>query len=111
MKNYFYTIFLAFIFGFCSLGFAQSSDLLQQPKTETIEGLSIYPNPVSNGKLYITTKSNLNKAINIYDVLGKKVMSTSLFGKELNIVKLTPGVYIIKIDENSITATRKLVVR
>lgn len=111
MKNYVFIIFFTFTLGFSSFGFAQSSDLQQQPKTETIEGLSIYPNPVSNGKLYITTKNNLTKSIEIFDILGKRIVSTSLFGEELNISKLSPGVYIIKIEENSITATRKLVVR
>ena len=49
--------------------------------------------------------------IEIFDVLGKKIYSTSLFGKELNISKLTPGIYILKIKENNSSATRKLVVR
>ena len=80
-------------------------------KTEIIEDLSIYPNPVSNGKIYITTKENLTKEIEIFDVLGKKVFSASLFGKELNISKLTPGIYILKIKENDSSATRKLVVK
>ena len=59
----------------------------------------------------ITTKNNLTKDIEIFDVLGKKVFTASLFDKELNISKLTPGVYILKIKENNITATRKLVIR
>ncbi len=79
--------------------------------SESIEDLSIYPNPVSNGKIFISTKLNLSKEVEIFDVLGKKIYSTSMFGKELNISKLSPGIYILKIKENNISATRKLVVR
>lgn len=93
-----------------SFGYSQIAEP-NASTTEIIEDLSIYPNPASNGKIYITTKQNLAKDIEIFDVLGKKIYSTSLFGKELNISKLTPGIYILKIKENNVSATRKLVVR
>jgi hypothetical protein len=66
---------------------------------------------VSNGKIYITSKSSLDKDIIIFDVLGKKVLQTTLNTKELNISSLSPGVYIIKIKEGEATATRKLIVK
>jgi len=47
----------------------------------------------------------------IFDVLGKKVLQTTMSSKELNISNLTPGVYIIKINEGDATATRKLIVK
>lgn len=110
MKNYLYILWLVVFLSASNIGYSQ----IDQPKTtitETIEDLSIYPNPVSNGKIYITTKLNLTKEIEIFDVLGKKIYSTSLFGKELNVSKLTPGIYILKIKEINSSATRKLVVR
>jgi hypothetical protein len=73
--------------------------------------LSLYPNPVSNGKVYITTKNDLDKEIQIFDVLGKKVFQTVLSSRELNISTLSPGVYIIKIKEEEASTTRKLIVR
>ncbi|TYB79911.1 T9SS type A sorting domain-containing protein [Bizionia myxarmorum] len=79
--------------------------------SENMENLSVYPNPVSNGKLYIATKFNLSKQIIIYNVLGNTIMSETLSGKELNISKIKPGIYIIKITENNVTATRKLIVK
>ena len=86
----------------------------QQPKAQentSIEGLSLYPNPVVNGKVYISTKEDLEKEITIFDVLGKKVLQTQLSSRELNVSSLSPGVYIIKINENQATATRKLIIR
>lgn len=80
-------------------------------ESASIEGLSLYPNPVSSDKVYITTKNDLDKEIQIFDVLGKKILQTVLSSRELNVSSLTPGVYIIKIKEEESTATRKLIIR
>lgn len=90
---------------------AQEGKQPSKVQENTIEGLNFYPNPVTNGKVYITTKSNEDKLITIFDVLGKRVLQTSLASKELNVSSLTPGVYIIKIEEGDATATRKLIIR
>lgn len=91
-----------------------AQDTKQQAKsqeTSVIEGLSLFPNPVSNGKVYITSKNDLDKSIIIYNVLGKKALQTTISSKELNVSDLLPGVYIIKINEGDATATRKLIVK
>ncbi len=102
IKNYFYIIlfFLAFSFA------ASAQDGKQQG-----ESLGFYPNPVSNGKIYITSRTSLDKEVLIFDVLGKKVLQTTISSRELNIASIPPGVYIIKITEADTTATRKLIVR
>ena len=103
-KNYF------FILIFCIFSMAASAQ--ERPNADTsIEGLAFYPNPVSNGKIYITSKSSMSKEITIFDVLGKSVLNTELNSKELNVSSLSPGVYIIKIREGEATATRKLIVK
>ena len=83
------------------------------PKQNNIEGLSIYPNPVNNGKqiIYITSKKSLTKKVEVFNALGKQILSHVLVGKELNISKLSTGVYILKITENKISETRKLVIK
>ena len=111
IKNYFYTALLLLLFSTLSVSAQESK---QQPKsqdTSVIEGLSLYPNPVNNGKVYITTKNDLDKNIIIFDVLGKKALQTTISSKELNVSDLLPGVYIIKINEGEATATRKLIVK
>jgi hypothetical protein len=92
-------------------GHAQS-DVNYARADKKIEGLSIYPNPVQNGKqfIYITSKNNLNKKVEIYNVLGKQVYSAMLSGKELNISELNSGVYILKVTENETSESRKLVI-
>lgn len=113
MKNYFSFLLLMICLTFGTITYAQSDPSKSSISSlHDIEELSIYPNPVSNGKIYITTSQlNSSKDIQIYDVLGKNVLSTILLGKELNISKLTPGIYILKIKEGEHSATRKLVVK
>ena len=111
VKKYFYiTLLLGFFFTMS----VSAQDIKQNSKIQestVIEGLNLYPNPVSDGKVYITSKNDLDKNIIIFDVLGKKILQTTMSSKELNISNLTPGVYIIRIEENQATATRKLIVR
>ncbi|PKW28610.1 T9SS type A sorting domain-containing protein [Flavobacterium lindanitolerans] len=76
----------------------------------TIPGLKVYPNPVTNGKLFITTVANVEKTIAIYDVLGKQVANT-IAKDYVNVSNLKDGVYIVKITEEGKTATRKLVIK
>jgi hypothetical protein len=76
----------------------------------SIEGLKVYPNPVVDGRLYINTASNASKAVAIYDVLGKQVISTAT-QNTVNVSNLNGGVYIVKIIEEGKTATRKLVIK
>ncbi len=110
MKKKYYYLLLMFCFLISGLT-AQEIKPAAKIQETSIEGLNFYPNPVSNGKIYITSKSTLDKEITIFDVLGKKVLYTVLNSKELNISNLSPGVYIIKIKEDEATATRKLIIK
>ncbi len=76
-----------------------------------IDGLKVYPNPVSNGVLHIESNLNTERTISLFDVLGKQVISTTTSNTTINIATLKSGIYIVKITEAGKTATRKLVVR
>ena len=73
--------------------------------------LGFYPNPVNNGKIYLTSKTSLDKEVIIFDVLGKKVFQNTVSSKELSLANLLPGVYIIKLREGEVTTTRKLIIK
>jgi len=80
-------------------------------KVQEIVGFKMYPNPVLNGKIFIITSLDSTKKIQILDIVGNQVMSTNLISRELDISKLTPGLYILKVLEEGKTATRKLVIK
>ncbi|PKP15524.1 MAG: hypothetical protein CVU07_09840, partial [Bacteroidetes bacterium HGW-Bacteroidetes-23] len=76
----------------------------------SIEGLKVYPNPVTNGTLYISTQANAERTIQIYDILGKQVVNKVTSNEAINVSNLNAGVYIVKITEEGKTASRKLVI-
>jgi hypothetical protein len=104
-KNIFLILLLVLTGSFAA--FAQENKL--QPGVA--EGLSFYPNPVNNGKIYLTSKTSLDKEIIIFDVLGKKVFQNTVSSKEISLANLMPGVYIIKLREGDLTTTRKLIIK
>ncbi|MFD1094298.1 T9SS type A sorting domain-containing protein [Salegentibacter chungangensis] len=108
---YLYSFILACFLLFASPANAQDNMRMPDRTEVQIEGLSIYPNPVTGGKVYISTARNLEKDIEIYNVLGKPIYKARLRGKELDVSSLDAGIYILKIQEESSKSTRKLVVR
>ncbi len=77
-----------------------------------IEGFSMYPNPVSNGKLFMSSNSNITKQLKIYSLLGKLVYSKNVNAKEtIDITKLNAGMYMVKIKEDDKISTRKLIIK
>lgn len=75
-----------------------------------IEGLRMYPNPLSGNTLHLTSTQNLNMTIQIIDTLGKTILKSEVINNSVNISSLNSGVYIIKITEDNKTALRKLIV-
>ena len=110
-KKYFYIATLLVFFFALDASAQETKQQSKLQESTSIEGLSLYPNPVSNGKVYITSKNDSDKDIIIFDVLGKKVLQTTISSKELAVSNLSPGVYIIKISEGDASATRKLIVK
>ena len=77
----------------------------------TIDGFSLYPNPVTNGEINISTAANGTKSVQIFDVLGKQVYSKTIQGNEtIKTSNIEAGVYILKVEENGNVATRKLII-
>ena len=77
----------------------------------SIAGLKVYPNPVSNGTLFIETDLNAAKTVTIFDVLGKQVLNTTTSSNAVNVSQLHTGIYMVQITEEGNTATKKLVIR
>ncbi|WP_373057730.1 T9SS type A sorting domain-containing protein [Zunongwangia sp. H14] len=110
-QKYFFSFFIIVLLFFAIPAEAQDTTSTGHKTEVPISGLSIYPNPVTNGKVYISTTRNLEKEIEIYNVLGKPVKKIRLRGRELDVSSLTPGIYILKIEEQNNRATRKLVIK
>ncbi len=99
-------LYLLFFFLFVSVCYGQDVKA-----NGDIDGFKLYPNPVTNGKIYINTSQNAPKQIFIFDVLGTKVLETTILGPELNLSDLDAGVYVLRVYERNKVATRKLIVK
>ena len=75
----------------------------------SLTGLRIFPNPTTN-YLQITLNqqpiANGTQA-NVYDMLGRKVSETILFGNQLPVADLVNGVYLIQLTDGESTYTAK----
>jgi len=112
-KNYFFLILL--LVTACFYGQTDKDTYTSEnrsiQKSKEIKNFKIFPNPVVNGILYIHTFNNAEKKVQLYNILGKEILNVTLRGKELNISKFEPGVYILKVNEKGNTSIRKLVVK
>ena len=89
--------------------FTWTAPTLSTENFETTE-FTVYPNPASNGFVNITTASNEAINVSVFDVLGKKVLSQTI-NNRLNVSTLKSGVYILNLNQNGATTTKKLVIK
>jgi hypothetical protein len=82
-------------------------------RNNTIEGFATYPNPVTNKRFTIKSNSSETKEVSIFNVLGKRVLSSSFSGvkSDVDVSSISSGLYILKVTEGTKTATSKLVIR
>lgn len=85
--------------------------LLSTNQVSEIAGLNLYPNPVSNGTMFIESDANAERTVTVFDVLGKQILNTTTSTNAINVSQLNTGVYMVRITEEGKTATKKLVIR
>lgn len=116
--NKIYVLFISiafFLFSFTHECFGQGQLSATENLTisNKIEGLRIYPNPVLGDKLFITSDSKKSKAVTVFNVLGKKVLFEIITpnSQELDVSGLNPGIYVLRIKEDEVTASKKLIIK
>ncbi|GGW47239.1 T9SS type A sorting domain-containing protein [Arenibacter certesii] len=100
-------LYLIVTFLFLSFSYGQDS----KGNSGDIDGFKLYPNPATNGRVYISTTLNAPKKVLIFDIFGTKVLETTLLGMELKLDNLDSGVYMLRITEKNKIATRKLIIK
>ena len=72
--------------------------------------LRVYPNPAQD-VINIESKTIKLSSVDMYNVLGAKVMSSEMLNNRINVSNLTKGVYFMKINaEEGGSATKKIVI-
>lgn len=90
---------------------SNAQDLTLSIVDNTIDGFNVFPNPVKNGEINISTVANGTKSVQIFDVLGKQVYSKTIQSNEtIKTSNLTAGMYILRVEENGKVASSRLIV-
>lgn len=77
-----------------------------------VSKFTVYPNPVTNGKLYISSESSSEKQVAIYSILGQKVLDAKTSNNsEINVSNLAKGAYILTVTEEGKTDSKKLIIQ
>lgn len=72
--------------------------------------LRVYPNPAQNN---VTVKSDGIKieSVEIFDVLGKNVLKSDLVNDKINVSNLNSGTYLLRLNSDKSSSTRKLIIK
>lgn len=73
----------------------------------TQKTITIYPNPVSGNHITVNTTESLD--FEIYNLLGKLTLKGTSQNGQINVDKLTKGIYLIKLKTGNRTITKKLI--
>ena len=71
----------------------------------------VYPNPVSNGTVTITSQFTETITATVFDILGKEVINERVNNNTLDVSQLNKGIYLMKLTQNGASATQKLVIK
>ena len=79
-------------------------------------GISVYPNPVQNNVFNIQVASAQNTDVVVFNSLGQQVACnvSAISGTTINVQpqsQLATGIYIVKITNNGVTETKKVIVK
>ena len=82
-----------------SIGYVNVVETLSLNETQ-LNSIEIYPNPVSN--ILQIKSSNKIETIELYDYLGRKIISKEIFNQNatVNVSTLSAGIFILVIDKN-----------
>ena len=71
--------------------------------------ISIYPNPVKDA-LHINLNETVETKVEIYDVLGKRILSKVIYSSStINTSNLNSGLYILKLTQDKESISKKLI--
>lgn len=82
-----------------------------------IEGLVLWPNPVSNSLKIQFKNSDTNEvSIGLFDLQGRQILKsfeaskTNIFTREINVQKIASGIYLLTIQQGNKRTTKKILV-
>lgn len=103
------------IYGIMKYGTINTPFTLGVLSSVDINNPNVFPNPITNGELFLTDQKNEILSVSFNNVLGQTV-KTVYFGnkttdnKKVDVSELAKGVYYLRIDSNQGLRTKKIIV-
>ena len=72
--------------------------------------MSLYPNPTNQNYVTIETPISGSKEIEVFELLGKKVIDVNSSSNQLDVSQLNSGVYMVRVTIENQSSTTKLIV-
>ena len=73
--------------------------------------MNVFPNPVDGNYVTIQTPTNGLKEVEIFDLLGKQVINTTIISDSLDVSRLNSGVYMLRVTVENQSNTTKLIIK
>jgi hypothetical protein len=73
--------------------------------------LRIYPNPVDGNTVTILSSVSGNKFVEVFDINGRKVISTTISNDDLDVSNLVSGFYTTRVTIEGKSSVSKLIVK
>ena len=71
----------------------------------------IYPNPSKSNFVNITSTGLGVIQAQVYDVLGKQVLNGLVANGRFNVSSLSTGIYVVKLTQNKLSKTKKMIIQ
>ena len=89
--------------------------VLSLEETQTLQDVLVYPNPTKSNKITISIPTEINiTAIQLYSVIGSKIYEANyadLKQEKITITDLKRGIYLLRINTENRTLTKKIIVK
>ena len=73
--------------------------------------IRVYPNPATDNITIKSVDQSQIDSVELYNILGSKVLSTtSLVNDSLNVSEMASGVYLLKVNVGTQSATKRIVI-
>ena len=76
-----------------------------------LDSFKLYPNPTSLDYVNISSKNSETINASVFDILGKQIINTTVVNKKLDVSNLKTGIYILRLTQNNISITKKMVIK
>jgi len=73
--------------------------------------LICYPNPVTDGFVYLANAGSITRDVQIFDVVGKRVFNQQTSSNRVDVSALNAGIYVLKVSANNQSNSSRLLIK